>query len=288
MKTRFLLALVPAMHFMCAYQLSADQTGTILVDASTACANGGSFRIRYMHDVTGETITNVAVVPAVVPIIRKSSIFVIDQIQPTAGAEYVGPDPVVGQMSNSGTPVAVSLQFKTGPVAMLASSSSSSMRGEAVTFTASVAGLCGTAGVPTGTVVFLDGATALSTNTLDGAGAAAFSTSSLGVGVHSITAAYSGDANFSAVTSTGLRQIVNAAPHAITSLDALPGGGTQIRLAGAPGQVYLIQATATLSPPSWTTIATNVAGVDGLVTVVDPDAVNFAMRFYRSAAGTVQ
>src|SRR5256886_593828 len=63
-------------------------------------------------------------------------------------------------------------------------------------------------GTPTGTVTFKDGASALGTGTLSG-GAATFITSGLTAGTHSITAVYSGDANFAGGTSPVLMQTVN-------------------------------------------------------------------------------
>jgi hypothetical protein len=76
---------------------------------------------------------------------------------------------------------------------------------QAVGFTATVKPV-GT-GTPTGTVAFNDGATLLGTVTLSG-GTATFTTSSLAAGTHSITAMYSGDANFSGSTSPALTQTV--------------------------------------------------------------------------------
>jgi hypothetical protein len=51
------------------------------------------------------------------------------------------------------------------------------------------------AGTPIGTVTFKEGATVLGTGTLSG-GQATFATSALSAGSHTITAAYSGDADF--------------------------------------------------------------------------------------------
>jgi hypothetical protein len=75
-----------------------------------------------------------------------------------------------------------------------------------VTFTVTVSSSNGT---PTGTVIFNDGSTALSVALpLDGSGVAAFSTTTLAAGTHPITAVYSGDANFSTVTSPIVSQRV--------------------------------------------------------------------------------
>ncbi|MDV9203194.1 Ig-like domain-containing protein, partial [Streptomyces sp. Wh19] len=56
------------------------------------------------------------------------------------------------------------------------------------------------AGTPTGTVDFFDGATLLGTGTLSG-GVATFTTSTLAIGTHPLTAVYNGDANFTSSTS---------------------------------------------------------------------------------------
>jgi hypothetical protein len=75
-----------------------------------------------------------------------------------------------------------------------------------VTFTVTVSSSNGT---PTGTVIFNDGSTALSVALpLDGSGVAAFSTATLAAGTHPVTAVYSGDANFSTVTSPIVSQRV--------------------------------------------------------------------------------
>ncbi len=85
----------------------------------------------------------------------------------------------------------------------LASSANLSGYGSAVTFTATVTGSS-----PTGTVAFKEGTTALGTGAVS-SGKATFATSSLSVGPHSITAAYSGDTKNNASTSTALTQTVN-------------------------------------------------------------------------------
>jgi len=90
----------------------------------------------------------------------------------------------------------------------LASSANPSMSGQPVTFTASVTPSSGTS-TPTGTVMFLDGSTVIGSSTLDASGSATFSTSSLSVGTHSITAQYSGDATFAGSSSSALSQTVN-------------------------------------------------------------------------------
>src|SRR5258708_3914115 len=83
----------------------------------------------------------------------------------------------------------------------MASSANPSVYGNAVTFTASVQPATTTSYAPTGTVTFYDGTSPIGSGSLDGQGVAQLTTGSLSVGVHSITASYSGDAHFAPATS---------------------------------------------------------------------------------------
>jgi hypothetical protein len=89
-------------------------------------------------------------------------------------------------------------------------SSGSSLFGNAVTFTATVAALPPGTGTPTGNVTFTVDGVPLAPVTLAG-GQATFVTSTLSVANHSVTAAYGGDANFNTSTSVTLTQIVSRA-----------------------------------------------------------------------------
>jgi hypothetical protein len=95
---------------------------------------------------------------------------------------------------------------KATPSAVLKVSSNSGffgsgLLGSTITYTATVTG----AGViPSGTVTFYSGTTALATAKLDGGGAVSYTTSKLGVGKRSITASYGGDANYTAIASAAL------------------------------------------------------------------------------------
>ena len=73
---------------------------------------------------------------------------------------------------------------------------STSVAGQAVTFTATVRANAPGSGTPTGAVTFMDNGIPVSTAMLDGTGAATYSTDSLDVGSHVITVSYSGDSNF--------------------------------------------------------------------------------------------
>jgi uncharacterized repeat protein (TIGR03803 family) len=91
----------------------------------------------------------------------------------------------------------------------LSSSLNPSTQGQAVTFTAAVTSKNGAP--PNGeTVSFMNGKATLGTGTLS-AGSASFTTSTLKVGTHSITAVYAGDATFAASTSKPVKQVVNQA-----------------------------------------------------------------------------
>jgi len=99
----------------------------------------------------------------------------------------------------------------SAPVLNLASSANPSTWGSPVTFTASMA----STPVPTGTVTFYDGTTQLAVVAMS-SGSASYSSSTLSIGTHSITAKYSGDSNWQPETSSPLSQVVQPATPAIT------------------------------------------------------------------------
>jgi predicted secreted protein len=98
---------------------------------------------------------------------------------------------------------------------------------QSVTFTATVSPHSGS-NVPTGTVTFLDGATALGTGTLNASGIAMFSTSSLSVGTQSITASYAGDSNDNSSVSNAVSIVVTQIAVATTTM--LTASATEIRI----------------------------------------------------------
>lgn len=113
----------------------------------------------------------------------------------------------------------------------------------------------------TGTVTFTEGAATLGTATVDGAGHAALSLTTLAVGSHDVVASYGGGACTAASASSPFTQAVNAAPSA-TALesDSNPSTcGAKVNLtatvtpAGATGTVTFTEGETTLG----------VAPVDG-------------------------
>jgi hypothetical protein len=127
----------------------------------------------------------------------------------------IGPHSVTavygGDSNNAGSTsaeVTVTVALAQTSTALMASAPNPAV-GASVTFTATVTQNPGS-GVPTGTVTFMDGSTALGTGTLNGAGVATFSTATLALGAHSVTAVYSGDNNNAGSTSPAVTVTVTA------------------------------------------------------------------------------
>jgi hypothetical protein len=131
---------------------------------------------------------------------------------------------------------------KAAPTLALLPSANSAFVSNAVTFTAT---LSLAAEAQKGTVSFYDG-TALLGAVAVSSGKAAYTTSTLAAGSHSITAAYSGDADFAAATSG----VVTVAIENFTI--GINSGGTTSVTASPGGQAVY---TFTVSPRSGATLA---------------------------------
>jgi hypothetical protein len=103
-----------------------------------------------------------------------------------------------------------------GTTTTLSTSAPYTKNHQSVTFTATVSHISPGAGTPTGTVTFMDGTSTLATVTLSG-GKATFKTSALSVGIHSITASYSGNVNFATSSSSAVTQTVGGTTTVVTS-----------------------------------------------------------------------
>jgi hypothetical protein len=114
---------------------------------------------------------------------------------------------------------------QTPTTTTLSAAPTSATAGTAINLTATVAEVGGSS-VPTGTVTFKDGTTTLGSMTLNATAIAVYTTSSLGVGGHSITAAYGGDAANSASTSSAAGVTVTAAPAPVVTIGAAPASIT--------------------------------------------------------------
>src|SRR2546426_482134 len=139
--------------------------------------------------------------------------------------------PVVNQVVNAPAAAATSTTINSTP--------NPSSLGQAVTLSAT--GTSG-AGVPTGTVTFRDGATALGTVTLVN-GSASLDVTTLAVGSHSLTAAFNGNATFAASTSAVRTQTVNAG-NSSTSLTSSPNPST----VGTPAPDVTVELSVTVWP----------------------------------------
>ncbi len=132
---------------------------------------------------------------------------------------------------------------KATPLVGLQASANPALVQTSITLTATVSGGA------TGTVTFLDGTTALGTGTLT-SGVATLTTSTLAAGSHSITAVYSGDANFATLTSAVLTEAVDDFSLIIPTGDALtvlPGGTAVFTLTMSPVGATTFPAAVTLS-----------------------------------------
>ncbi|AFL90536.1 gluconolactonase [Terriglobus roseus DSM 18391] len=132
-----------------------------------------------------------------------------------------------GDSTHSTSTSAVLNQSVVAPTNIsLSSSTNPAIGGNAVTFTAQVAGAAANSGVtaaPTGTMIFHEGATVLGTVALNGAGAASLTTSSLTVGSHNIVATYSGDVRYGGNDSAILTQVIrNASSQSVLTTSANP------------------------------------------------------------------
>jgi large repetitive protein len=169
-------------------------------------------------------------------------------------ATYVG-DPVNDILSSTSNVVDQEVQAPTTNV--LTSAPNPSVFGTNVTFTATVKS--SGAVTPIGAVDFLDGAKVFGSANLAGAtGVATFTTATLGVGSHTITAVYKGSASNAASTSNVVTQVVNPADTQ-TTVVAFPNPG----IAGQP-----VKITATVKLTLGIAIPTgNVTFKDGGVLI---------------------
>jgi sugar lactone lactonase YvrE len=143
-------------------------------------------------------------------------------------AIYDGDSNYTGSSSNMVTQVV----NQAATAVSLTSASNPSIFGQSVTFTATVSPISAS-----GTVTFTEGAATLGTGTLAN-GIVTFSTSSLSVGSHDISATYGGDNSYIGSSSNTIHQVVNQASTSLT-LTSLPNPSTF-------GQS--VSFTATISP----------------------------------------
>jgi hypothetical protein len=144
----------------------------------------------------------------------------------------------------------------------LASSVNPSVTGQSVTVTATVSVMAPGSGVPTGTVAFLDDGTTIAgcaAQAVTGAGIATCDDAFATAGAETITAVYSGDADFSSSTSAALTQTINQGATAtalISSVDPSVSGES----------LFYTAAISAVAPAAGTPTGT-VAFFDGASTI---------------------
>jgi len=185
----------------------------------------------------------------------------------STGSTAVGSQTITAQYSGDinftpNTSVLTQVVHQATDSTSLKSSASPAAVGTQVTFTATVTNtVSGDTLAPTGMVTFNDTfknvTTTLGKVNLNSVGVAAFPTSTLALGSHSITAAYGGDANFPGSTSAAFNQVIAASTQPTYTLAANP-------------------TTQTVNPGSSASYAitlTPVNGYNGTVTFACPSSL---------------
>jgi len=151
------------------------------------------------------------------------------------------------------TSAALQQQILQAVTASLLSSTNPSIAGNSVKFTVTIAGSSQTS--PTGLIQFADSGIALGSVPLDTTGSAALTTSVLPVGLHTISASYAGDANYSAAAATVLQTVQSATTQISETVSANPAiYGTPVTVSatissnggGATGAVLFSDGSAPL------------------------------------------
>ena len=198
------------------------------------------------------------------------------QAQTDYAAGTGGPFSVtVGDFNGDGKPDLAMANVNGGTVSILlgtpvqpeasvtvTSSAGSSTYGQTLTLTATVSAVAAASGTPTGTVTFYDGATPLSAPVTLVNGVAGFTTSALNAESHTITALYSGDANFSGNTGAAF-QSVNTAPLTITAVNwsKVYGAAMPTLAAAISGFVNGDTVASLATQPTLSTAATSASNV---------------------------
>jgi sugar lactone lactonase YvrE len=155
----------------------------------------------------------------------------------------------------------------------LAASPNPAIAGQSVTLTATVSPA--PTGSSLGTVSFYDGATLLGSGNVNSSGGATYSTASLPVGADSLTAVYSGNAEFATSTSSVYTETVNSLTSTTTALTAAPNPA-------AAGQSVTL--TATVSPaPTGSTLGT-VSFYDGATLLGSGNVNSSGVATYSTAS----
>ncbi len=161
-------------------------------------------RYTYVFDGQAGNLDQALATPALDSQISDTTIWHINPDEPVVidyNTEYKTVDlyTPTPYMASDHDPVIVGLELKAVTTTSVATSGSPSTVGQTVTFTATVSAASGT---PTGTVQFKDNSADLGSPVALVNGQASLSTAALAAGSHTITAEYSGDADYNVSTGT--------------------------------------------------------------------------------------
>ncbi|MDH7795483.1 MULTISPECIES: Ig-like domain repeat protein [unclassified Beijerinckia] len=223
-----LLSTLTLVFALIANPASAQSIVSVTANPTSFSGAGQTINFTYVFDSGGYVITGLTVSDQSLTLTGASCPGPFGSPgQVTCTASYITKPTDIGvplisvpqfNLNALGTPVqvtyngSISIPYSAGPTATttsLVANPTPSSSGQNVTFTATVTG-----NAPTGSVTFSDGATPLGTVALAG-GSAALTTNTLSVGGHSISAAYSGNAQ-NLVSSATISHTVSQASQTIT------------------------------------------------------------------------
>lgn len=276
-------------------------TGNVVVNASGVSSNGSSFTVAVVPTINwtqpaaityGTTLSGVLNASAVngsTPVAGSFAYTATLQggsASAVTGATVLGagtytlnaaftPTDTIDYTSASGS---VSLTVaKAAPTVALTPTANAVLVKNAITFTATVSS---SAGTPSSSVSFYDGTTLLGSAVTLAQGVATYTTSSFAVGSHSVTAAYSGDSNFSALTSSAVTETVEDFALSVpsgnsTSQTVSPGGTANYALRIAPSGGSTVPSAITLAVIGLPTGAT--ATITPQAVAAGADATNVSL-----------
>jgi sugar lactone lactonase YvrE len=220
---------------------------TITASTGFTTATGGTCPALPITLTAGASCTeNLELLPVAAGLSTGSVIF---------GGSGVVPQSILLTGSATSSPTTITLTTNVNPA----------LAGQPITYTAVVApaGL----GTPTGTVAFDMGGAAFSTQTLaPGSATAIAATAALPTGADSITAAYSGSANFGGSTSSTMPQVVEDFSITLTPQPNNPAGSTDQTVVPGKAVSFAFALTPLFGPFSFP-IAVSATGLPPAATV---------------------
>jgi hypothetical protein len=235
--------------------------GTTLSGALNATAANGQTSVPGAFTYSAQSGSGTPAPVTAATILTPGSYTLGAQFNPTDTTDY-----------NSATGSVALTVNKAAPTVAVSSNANPVFAQQAVTLTAKVAS---TVSMPTGSVNFIDGSATIGSAPLTN-GSAAYTTTALSAGSHSITAVYAGDANFVTITSSALAQTIadfSVAASGSSSQTIKAGSSASYSLTVAPVGVSTVPAAISLSAtglPSGATATfspTTVASGSGSTTV---------------------